>query len=80
MSAAEVETFSVEQVATRIGKSPDWVRRRLNRREVPCLRLGRTLKLRESDVQALYARYEQLPVEPPNPWGLTATSRRRVTS
>ena len=74
-------TYSVEEAAARIGGiTPDWLKRRLNRQELPGTRFGRSWRLTEEDIQAVLAMHHQEVVVPANPWGLTATSQRRVAS
>jgi excisionase family DNA binding protein len=49
--------LSVEQVALQVGVSIKTVRRWINRREVHCHRLGRTIRVSEDDLIAFLNRH-----------------------
>jgi hypothetical protein len=64
------ETYSLNQVAAEHlppeWKDPErWLRVRLNRRELRGVRLGRTWRMRESDIAYMLARYSSTEVAPP---------------
>lgn len=72
-------TFDVEVGAQRLGVTTGWYLTQLRARKLPGHKLGNRWRLTEEDVQkALELTYRPARVVPPDPAGLTPTSRRRL--
>jgi excisionase family DNA binding protein len=47
----DFELLSIPQVCQRLGMGKSWVYRRIHNQEIPSVRLGRTIKIRRSDLE-----------------------------
>ncbi|MBF6328762.1 hypothetical protein [Nocardia transvalensis] len=81
MTPDEVETFPLAFVVEKTGvPSEDWLRRRLNARQIPGRRAGREWRMTLSDMAALVEYMATGPSRPvtTDSTGLTPASRRRL--
>ena len=71
------QTHTVADLAALLGKSEDWVARKVQRREFPHLRVGQSIRFTDAHVDQILASLEQpvvIPEQAP-PSGLSARSR-----
>jgi excisionase family DNA binding protein len=59
----DVELLSIPQVCQYIGMGKSWVYRRIHDGEIPSVRLGRTIKIRRSDLEQYLERHRNRAVE-----------------
>ena len=71
-------TYSVAEVAAQIGASESFLRGLVKRREIPCLRLGRSaIRFTEAHVEAIIEHLTQ-PAGAPTPVASLTTTRSRA--
>lgn len=72
-------TLTPDQVADRLGVKRQWLMRRVQRKEVPHLRMGLYVKFTEGHVEQIIAKYAVEPrvVNPLAPTERSTNSRRR---
>jgi excisionase family DNA binding protein len=49
--SSDLEVLSIAQVCQRIGMGKSWVYRRIHEGEIPSVKLGRTIKVRRSELE-----------------------------
>lgn len=64
LQAPDDGLYTYEQVAERLQVSVVWLRRQVSRRTVACVRLGRSVRFTEANVQALIAKHEVPIIQP----------------
>lgn len=74
------DTLTPDQVAERLGVHRTWVMRRVQRKEVPHLRMGQYVKFTEAQLEQILAKYAVEPkvVSPLAPTERSTNSRRRT--
>jgi excisionase family DNA binding protein len=55
----DVELMSIPQVCQYLGMGKSWVYRRIHNQEIPSVRLGRTIKIRRSDLEQYLEDHRQ---------------------
>jgi excisionase family DNA binding protein len=59
----DFELLSIPQVCQRLGMGKSWVYRRIHNQEIPSVRLGRTIKIRRSDLDQYLEEHRSRPSE-----------------
>ena len=59
----DLELLSIPQVCQRLGMGKSWVYRRIHNQEIPSVRLGRTIKIRRSDLEQYLEEHRSRPSE-----------------
>ena len=59
----DLELLSILQVCQRLGMGKSWVYRRIHNQEIPSVRLGRTIKIRRSDLEQYLEEHRSRPSE-----------------
>ena len=62
-SRDDFELLSVPQVCQYLGMGKSWVYRRIHDQEIPSVRLGRTIKIRRSDLEQYLEGHRQRPAD-----------------
>ena len=57
----DFELLSIPQVCQRLGMGKSWVYRRIHNQEIPSVRLGRTIKIRRSDLEQYLEEHRNRP-------------------
>ena len=57
----DFELLSIPQVCQRLGMGKSWVYRRIHDQEIPSVRLGRTIKIRRSDLEQYLDEHRNRP-------------------
>ena len=57
----DVELMSIPQVCQYLGMGKSWVYRRIHDQEIPSVRLGRTIKIRRSDLEEYLEEHSHRP-------------------
>jgi excisionase family DNA binding protein len=58
----EVELLSVPQVCEHLGMCKSWVYRRIHNQEIPSVRLGRSIKIKRSDLEQYLEEHRNTPL------------------
>jgi excisionase family DNA binding protein len=59
----DVELLSVPQVCEHLGMCKSWVYRRIHNQEIPSARLGRSIKIKRSDLEQYLEEHRNTPPE-----------------
>jgi excisionase family DNA binding protein len=59
----DFELLSIPQVCQHLGMGKSWVYRRIHNQEIPSVRLGRTIKIRRSDLEQYLEEHRNRPPE-----------------
>ena len=57
----DFELLSIPQVCQRLGMGKSWVYRRIHNQEIPSVRLGRTIKIKRSDLDQYLEEHRNRP-------------------
>src|SRR5215212_3602624 len=57
------ELLSIPQVCQHLGMGKSWVYRRIHNQEIPSVRLGRTIKIRRSDLEQYLEEHRLRPAD-----------------
>ena len=57
----DFELLSIGQVCQRLGMGKSWVYRRIHEGEIPSVKLGRTIKIRRSELEGYLEEHRYLP-------------------
>src|ERR687898_1792605 len=60
-SRDDFELLSIPQVCQRLGMGKSWVYRRIHNQEIPSVRLGRTIKIKRSDLEQYLEEHRNRP-------------------
>ena len=60
-SRDDFELLSIPQVCQYLGMGKSWVYRRIHNQEIPSVRLGRTIKVKRSDLEQYLAEHRNRP-------------------
>jgi excisionase family DNA binding protein len=60
-SRDDFELLSIPQVCQRLGMGKSWVYRRIHNQEIPSVRLGRTIKIKRSDLDQYLEEHSNRP-------------------
>ena len=63
----DVELMSIPQVCQYLGMGKSWIYRRIHNQEIPSVRLGRTIKIRRSDLEQYLEDHSQRPADNAQP-------------
>jgi len=58
----DFELLSIPQVCQHLGMGKSWVYRRIHNQEIPSVRLGRTIKIRRSDLERYLEEHRSRPL------------------
>ena|SRR5829696_3006931 len=59
----DFELLSIPQVCQQLGMGKSWVYRRIHNQEIPSVRLGRTIKIKRSDLDQYLEEHRNRPPE-----------------
>src|ERR687898_540256 len=61
VGSADFELLSIPEVCQRLGMGKSWVYRRIHNQEIPSVRLGRTIKIKRSDLEQYLEEHRNRP-------------------